>query len=573
MENTIGIELSENDVPEVGPNDIVVHLVNPYKCGICEEEYLERPLFLKHMLLHLKGLKEEHPTSQLTMTVSLTAEMARGITITRDILQLGPDGSIKQVKKLPKNVKPHQVKPLRELEEAGVIKLDLDVQDENLEGNVGSDHHQTQEQLPIVITQESTPQNDSNLQQTSGKHGVLQDSSLDENQTTADVDSRAALIANDDGTFRFSLKAIKVEKQHLEIVPISPMEVEMEVIKKNTAKRTPEPKSKVLKKKTYECEICGKHLSCSTSLNRHRQYHKAEKPYVCEVCNKGFKDSSNLKKHTLIHKRKFGCHMCNRSFLHKSHLEAHLRHHQCRSTFIKNGDSTEEVIVKTVLETNGTHVELVSLKCLEKVSSESQDQSLSTTPVLLTDNSCVDESKVSSIEKDAHSGGMSKCGPAPGDIVRLYRCGHCGKETIQRGNVMRHLFHHLKKKPNEVSQQQFGNRGKHVDEPETEISKTKKQSSITSSAAIQGCTFKKRKAFSNKVFLSRHTRQHLRDKKTRYLLQRYRRTHVQTQKKHSSKKTKKKSDRKEQERNWKPAPLLQLKLPIQLQRHLLHLIF
>ena len=48
MENTDPgmIELSGNDVTEIGPNDIVVHLVNPYKCGICEEEYLEHPVFM-----------------------------------------------------------------------------------------------------------------------------------------------------------------------------------------------------------------------------------------------------------------------------------------------------------------------------------------------------------------------------------------------------------------------------------------------------------------------------------------------------------------------------------------------
>ena len=54
----------------------------------------------KHMLFHLKGLKDEHPTSQLTMSISPTPDSAGGITITRDILQLRPDGTIKQVKKV-----------------------------------------------------------------------------------------------------------------------------------------------------------------------------------------------------------------------------------------------------------------------------------------------------------------------------------------------------------------------------------------------------------------------------------------------------------------------------------------
>ena len=37
--------MSEEEAPEVGPNDIVIHLVNPYKCGQCELEFLEKTVF------------------------------------------------------------------------------------------------------------------------------------------------------------------------------------------------------------------------------------------------------------------------------------------------------------------------------------------------------------------------------------------------------------------------------------------------------------------------------------------------------------------------------------------------
>ena len=37
--------MSEEESTEVGPNDIVIHLVNPYKCGICELEFLEKTVF------------------------------------------------------------------------------------------------------------------------------------------------------------------------------------------------------------------------------------------------------------------------------------------------------------------------------------------------------------------------------------------------------------------------------------------------------------------------------------------------------------------------------------------------
>lgn len=37
--------ITEEEAPEVGPNDIVIHLVNPYKCGVCELEFLDKPVF------------------------------------------------------------------------------------------------------------------------------------------------------------------------------------------------------------------------------------------------------------------------------------------------------------------------------------------------------------------------------------------------------------------------------------------------------------------------------------------------------------------------------------------------
>ena len=278
-----------------------------------------------------------------------------------------------------------------------------------------------------------------NTEPASGKSGGLQDSSTDKNQFT-DLDiSTAALVANDDGTFRFSLKALEMENQHIEIVPISQNEVKNILAKEKPVKKILVPKSKVFKRKTYECELCGKHLSCSTSLSRHKQYHKAEKPYVCQVCNRGFKDSSNLKKHTLIHKREFACHMCKRSFLHKSLLAAHLRHHESRSTFIKNGNSSEEVIVKTVVQSDGTHLEIVSMKCLENFSFETQGKKFTSV------GSTAGEHLISDMESEVQADSVIGCQRAPGDIARMYQCGHCGKETIQRGNIMRHLLHHLRK--------------------------------------------------------------------------------------------------------------------------------
>ena len=49
------------------------------------------------MFSHLEQIKQERPSSQIVMTLVLPPETPGGVTVTRDILQLGEDGSIKQV--------------------------------------------------------------------------------------------------------------------------------------------------------------------------------------------------------------------------------------------------------------------------------------------------------------------------------------------------------------------------------------------------------------------------------------------------------------------------------------------
>lgn len=50
-----------------------------------------------HIFSHLDQIKQEKPSSQIVMNIVLPPETPGGVTVTRDILQLGEDGSIKQV--------------------------------------------------------------------------------------------------------------------------------------------------------------------------------------------------------------------------------------------------------------------------------------------------------------------------------------------------------------------------------------------------------------------------------------------------------------------------------------------
>lgn len=57
-----------------------------------------------------------------------------------------------------------------------------------------------------------------------------------------------------------------------------------------------------------QCEICGKVLSCQSSLVQHARLHSGEKPFCCDVCQKKFARAEHLNIHKRTHTgREFYC--------------------------------------------------------------------------------------------------------------------------------------------------------------------------------------------------------------------------------------------------------------------------
>ncbi|KAM9199860.1 uncharacterized protein V3H86_000455 isoform 2-T2 [Mergus octosetaceus] len=56
-------------------------------------------------------------------------------------------------------------------------------------------------------------------------------------------------------------------------------------------------------KRPLKCDLCGKFLSCSSTLQRHLQTHSEKRPFRCATCKKGFTRHTHLVRHEQIHER------------------------------------------------------------------------------------------------------------------------------------------------------------------------------------------------------------------------------------------------------------------------------
>ena len=189
--------------------------------------------------------------------------------------------------------------------------------------------------------------------------------------------------------------------------------------------------------KPFECKDCGKRFPQSGDLKKHMITHTSIKPFKCKDCGNCFNQSSNLKKHMKIHTgvRPFKCKDCGKYFAEKGNLKKHMKTHTGEKPF-KCEDCGNSFTEKSTLTRHmKTHTGERPFKC------EYCDKCFAENGTLRT------HIRIHTGERPFKCKDCDKCFAQSGDLKnhirihtgeRPFECEDCGKCFTEKGSLKRH---------------------------------------------------------------------------------------------------------------------------------------
>ncbi|XP_044738040.1 zinc finger protein 664-like [Chrysoperla carnea] len=90
------------------------------------------------------------------------------------------------------------------------------------------------------------------------------------------------------------------------------------------------------KEKRYKCTFCEKTFAMSQRLKHHLRIHTNDKPFTCDICNQKFRIKHHLIRHQFVHtgEKPFSCSICDKKFTQNSNLRSHMRTHTGEKSYV-----------------------------------------------------------------------------------------------------------------------------------------------------------------------------------------------------------------------------------------------
>ncbi|XP_061750559.1 gastrula zinc finger protein XlCGF57.1-like isoform X3 [Nerophis ophidion] len=200
-----------------------------------------------------------------------------------------------------------------------------------------------------------------------------------------------------------------------------------------------------IEEKSSNCSVCGKTLSCKTSLTRHLRTH-TEKPFNCSVCSKRFYLKAKLTVHMRTHtgEKPFSCSVCDRKFTSKIYMKGHMRTHTEENPVICPVCGKGLSLNTNMTEHMRTHTEEKTFSCSfcgKKFHQGTNLQKHMRTHTGEKPFSCLVCSKRFSCQGNLSRHARTHTGEKP------FKCSVCSKRFADNVNLKEHMRSHTGEKP------------------------------------------------------------------------------------------------------------------------------